>query len=175
MSIGEKAPDFNLRSVKEGRKSLKDFDTQLLVVFFTCNHCPYAKAYEGRIKELVEEFEDEVSFVGINSNDSDNYPEDSFENMKKRAKKEEFNFAYLRDETQEVAGAYGGECTPHFFLFDEGRNLVYQGAFDDNWKEPKQVTEEYLKNAILELLDGEDVSKPLTNAIGCSIKWKRKQ
>lgn len=175
MSLGEKAPEFNLRSVEGKNKSIGDFDTQLIVVFFTCNHCPYARAYENRIKTLSEEFEEEVTFIGINSNDSDNYPEDSYENMKKRAKEQDYNFTYLRDQTQEVAGAYGGECTPHFFLFDEDRTLIYQGAFDNNWKEPKEVTEEYLKSAILEALDGDEVSKPLTNAIGCSIKWKQKQ
>lgn len=172
MNLGEKAPSFTLKGTDGKNHALESFTKELLVVFFTCNHCPYAKAYEARIKDLSDEFEDEVNVVGINSNDAENYPEDSFESMKQRAGQEDFNFTYLRDETQEVAAAYGGECTPHFFLFDEERQLVYQGGFDDNWKEPSEVTDEYLKNAILEILDGEEVSKPLTNATGCSIKWK---
>lgn len=171
MSLGEEAVDFTLQGVDGKKYELDDFDEDILVIFFTCNHCPYAQAYEDRIMKVVDDFED-VDFVAINSNDSENYPEDSFEKMKEKAEEEGFNFPYLRDKKQTVATDYGAECTPHFFVFDGERKLRYQGAFDDNWQNPRQVDNEYVQTAIEDLQEGEEVETPLTSAMGCSIKWK---
>lgn len=172
MKLLDAAPEFTLMATDGKSCSLSDFKSRLLVIFFSCNHCPYARAYEGRVKRLADEFKGDVDFVAINSNDEVSYPQDSFENMVEHAKQEGFNFTYLRDETQEVARAYGGECTPHFLLFDKDRKLRYQGRLDDNWQKEADVDQEELKNAIKELLQGKEVSVPETPTIGCSIKWK---
>lgn len=175
LKIGDKAPDFRLKATDGKEYCLKDFDKDLLVVFFFCNHCPYANAYEERIMELAEEFDDTADFAGINSNDDEGYPEDSFERMVERANEKEYNFTYLRDSTQEVAKAFGGECTPHFLLFDKDRKLRYQGRLDDNWENPEHVEETELREAMLTVLEDHKVPTELTNAIGCSIKWKPKK
>jgi peroxiredoxin len=176
IKIGDKAPDFfNLLGVDGRIYSLSDFkDKKVLVVIFTCNHCPYVQAYESRIIALQEEFKDKgVIFIGINSNEDKNYPEDSFPNMVKRAKEKGYNFPYLRDESQDVARAYGATHTPHIFVFDEERRLRYTGKIDDNWREPHKVKERYLRDAILSLLEGKEIKNPETYAIGCTIKWAR--
>ncbi len=174
-TLGDKAPDFNLKGVDGRFNSLSDYDDKkVIVVFFTCNHCPYVQAYEGRLIALQEEFKDRgVTFIGINSNDSTNYTEDSFENMIKRSKDKGFNFYYLRDESQEVAHAYGATHTPQIFVFDKDRKLQYTGKIDDNWREPERVTERYLRDAIISLIEGKRIENPETYAIGCTIKWLR--
>lgn len=174
LKIGDPAPDFKLPATDGKEYSLGDFEAPLLCVFFTCNHCPYALAYENRVMQLADEFAEKVAFVAINSNDSEQYPEDSFEEMKKRENKEEFNYKYLRDETQEVAHAYGGHCTPHFFLFDKDRKLQYQGRLDNNWQDPRNATKHELQDAITHLLKGKKPLHKVTHAMGCSIKWKKK-
>ncbi len=143
-----------------------------IVVVFTCNHCPYAQAYEDRLKDLMEEFE-QTQFILINSNDASEYPEDSFERMK--VKKEETGWAceYCYDEDQSVAKAYGALCTPHCFVFDRERKLKYKGRIDNNWEHPDQVTEHNLHDAIEALEEGEEPPNHEVNAIGCSIKWKK--
>lgn len=175
IKIGDVAPDFSLPGVDGRNYSLSDFrDKKVLVVIFSCNHCPYVQAYEDRIIALQEEFKDKgVSFIAINSNDDKNYPEDSFENMVKRAKMKGYNFPYLRDKSQDVARVYGATHTPHIFVFDEKRRLRYTGKIDDNWREPDKVKERYLRDAILDLLEGREVRNPETYAIGCTIKWAR--
>mgnify|MGYP005867413499 CR=1 FL=1 len=175
MKIGDAAPDFNLPGVDGNNYSLSDFrDKKVLVVIFSCNHCPYVQAYEDRIIALQEEFKDKgVTFIAINSNDDKSYPEDSFENMIKRAKIKGYNLPYLRDESQDVARAYGATHTPHIFVFDEKRRLSYTGKIDDNWREPGKVKERYLRDAIVALLEGREVRNPETYAIGCTIKWTR--
>lgn len=175
IKIGDVAPDFSLPGVDGRNYSLSDFrDKKILVVIFSCNHCPYVQAYEDRIIALQEEFKDKgVSFIAINSNDDKNYPEDSFENMVKRAKMKGYNFPYLRDKSQDVARVYGATHTPHIFVFDEKRRLRYTGKIDDNWREPDKVKERYLRDAILDLLEGREVRNPETYAIGCTIKWAR--
>ena len=174
-TLGDRAPDFNLKGVDGKFHSLSDYDDKkVVVVFFTCNHCPYVQAYEGRIIALQEEFKDKgVTFIGINSNDSTNYPEDSFENMIVRAKSKGFNFYYVRDESQEVAQAYGATHTPQIFVFDEDRKLRYTGKIDDNWREPEKVKERYLRDAIISLIEGRKIENEETYAIGCTIKWSR--
>ena len=170
MKIGDSATDFSLKATNGKTYTLKDFEKPILVLFFTCNHCPYAQAYNERINKLIEEYGEHVDFIGINSNDSEKYPDDSYEEMKKHADK--LKYTYLHDETQETAKAYGGECTPHFFIFDKERKRQYQGRLDDNWRDESQVTKQELKDAIQALIMGEPVPEQITNAIGCSIKWK---
>ncbi len=175
LKIGDTAPDFNLRGVDGMNHSLSDFKAKkVLVIIFSCNHCPYVQAYEDRIIALQDEFSDRgASFIAINSNDDKSYQEDSFENMIKRAQKKGYNFPYLRDESQNVAHAYGATHTPHIFVFDETRKLSYTGKIDDNWKEPGKVKERYLRDAITALVEGKKISNPETYAIGCTIKWAK--
>jgi len=175
LKIGSKAPDFNLLGVDNKFYSLDSFaDKKILIVIFSCNHCPYVQAYEQRIISIQKEFsEKSVQIVAINSNEDKNYPEDSFDQMIKRSSEKQFNFPYLRDETQEVAKAYGATHTPEIFLFDQERKLRYHGKIDDNWKEPEKVKYQYLRKAIEEVLEGIEVSIPETFSIGCTIKWKQ--
>lgn len=169
-----KAGDFSLPGVDGKIHSLKDYaDKKALLVIFSCNHCPYVQANEDRIKEIQKDYGSRgVQVLAINSNDSVKYPDDSFEEMKKRAKERNFNFPYLRDESQEVAKAYGATHTPHLFLFDEFRNLRYTGKIDDDWKEPKNVTRRFLREALDAVLAGKVPAEQETYAIGCTIKWK---
>lgn len=175
LKIGSKAPDFNLPAVDNKFYSLNSFaDKKILIVIFSCNHCPYVQAYEQRIISIQKDFAEKgVQIVAINSNEDKNYPEDSFDEMIKRSNEKQFNFPYLRDETQEVAKAYGATHTPEIFLFDKERKLRYHGKIDDNWKEPEKVKYQYLRNAIEEVLEGKEVSIPETFSIGCTIKWKQ--
>ncbi len=171
---GSHAPDFNLVGTDDKNYSLSSFtDKEALVIIFSCNHCPYVKAYEGRMKELQKDYADKgVAVVAINPNDAVNYPEDSFEEMKKRAKSEGFNFVYLRDEDQSIAKAYDATHTPEIFLFDKDRKLAFHGKIDDNWQDPNKVENHYLRDALNELLEGKEISVPETFTIGCTIKWK---
>ena len=174
LKIGSSAPGFDLPNIDGKRYSLNSFaDKKALIVIFSCNHCPYVQAYEGRIKQIQDDYKDKgVIVVAINSNEDKNYPDDSFENMKKRAADQKFNFLYLRDEDQSVAKAYDATHTPEIFLFDKERKLAFHGKIDDNWQEPNKVQNHYLKNALDELLAGKEISVPETFTIGCTIKWK---
>lgn len=174
MDTGNKAPDFKLKNIDGNFYELRDFfDSQALVVIFTCNHCPYAKAYDQRLKALAQDYKREAQFVLINSNDSKDYPEDSYAEMKRAHHAKGFEFPYLHDETQATAHAYEAECTPHAFVFDKERALVYEGAIDDNWKEPELVMEQHLREAIEAAIKGEKPKKEKVDPMGCSIKWKR--
>lgn len=140
---------------------------------FSCNHCPTVKAYENRFIELQDDYEGKgVTLIAINANDDKKYSEDSFENMKIRAKEKGFNFPYLRDESQKVAKAYGAERTPEVFVFDRKRILRYHGRIDDNVHAPDQVRETYLRDAIDAILEGRAVPLEETEPVGCTIKWK---
>ncbi len=174
LKIGSSTPGFDLLNIDEKKYSLNSFaDKKALVIIFSCNHCPYVQAYESRIKQIQDEYKDKgVTVVAINSNEDKNYPDDSFENMKKRAAEQKFNFLYLRDEDQSVARAYDATHTPEIFLFDKERKLAFHGKIDDNWQEPNKVQNHYLKNALDELLEGKEISVPETFTIGCTIKWK---
>jgi peroxiredoxin len=174
MNHGQPAPDFSLRGVDGKTYSLQSFvDAKALVVVFSCNHCPYVVAYEDRMIALQKEFAGKgVRFIAINANDSDNYPEDSFDNMVERAKLKKFNFPYLRDESQAVAKAYGATHTPHLFVFDAARKLAYTGKIDDNWQNATAVNSRFLHEALEDLSAGKPPRLSETHAIGCTIKWK---
>ncbi len=175
LSLGASAPDFTLPATDGKIYTLADFkDKKILVIAFTCNHCPYVQAYEERLMEIQEDFGDKgVQLICINANDDQEYPEDGFEAMKENALEKDFNFVYLRDGTQQIAKAYGAECTPHLFVFDEKRKLAYQGGIDDNWKDASQVKQPHLRRAIEELTARKPVSSPISYVIGCSVKWFR--
>ena len=174
LKIDSAIPGFSLTGVDDKTYDLNSFsDKKILIVIFSCNHCPYVQAYEDRIIALQKEFETKgIQIIAINSNDDVKYPDDSFDEMKKRATAKGFNFPYLRDETQDVAKAFGATHTPQIFLFDKDRKLKYEGKIDDNWQEPEKVKSAYLRDAILEVLDEKEVSVPETFSIGCTIKWK---
>ena len=172
LSLGAAAPDFDLPGVDGMNHSLGSFkDKQVLVVIFSCNHCPYVKAYEDRMVSIQRDYAAKgVQFVAINSNDEKAYPEDSFPEMVKRSREKGFNFPYLRDESQKVVEAYGGVCTPHVFAFDSGRRLRYRGRIDDSKEEAKVMSDD-LRNALDDLVAGRSVRVPDTRPFGCSIKW----
>ncbi len=175
LPIGSPAPAFRDLPATDGKRyGLDSFsDSRLVVVSFTCNHCPYAQAYEDRFIALAREYGPKsVAFVAINPNDDKSYPDDSFENMKSRARQRAFPFPYLRDESQAVARAFGAVCTPHLFVLDERRNLAYEGRIDDNWRDPQASRSHDLRNAIEDLLAGRPVRVANTGPMGCSIKWK---
>jgi peroxiredoxin len=177
LQIGERAPDFSLPGVDGETYSLADFqDVQILVIAFTCNHCPYVIGSEDRIIAFAQEYSPRgVAFVAINSNSQNTYADDSFEHMVERAKEKGFPFPYLRDESQQVALAYGALRTPHFYVFDRERKLRYTGRMDDNPKFPGQETTHELRDAVDDLLAGREVSTPLTNPLGCNVKWEGKE
>jgi len=165
------AKDFSLPAIDGKTYSLANFAKQkVLVVIFMCNHCPYVKAVLPRLNTLAEEFKKKgVGFVGINANDSTDYPEDNFEMMKEI----EIAFPYLHDESQEIAKAYKAVCTPDIFVYDSERKLAYHGRIDDNWKDAEAVKQQDLKNALEKILAGEKIPKEnQIPAMGCSIKWK---
>ena len=173
LSTGSKLPDFSLPSVDGKTYTNESFSkSKALVIMFTCNHCPYVRAYENRLIKLQNDFRDKgVSFTAINSNDEINYPEDSFENMIKRAKEKGYNFPYLRDKTQSIAKLFGATYTPEVFVFDEKGILQYHGRVDDNWQEENKVTKQNLKEAIELILENKKPERPETQAIGCTVKW----
>ena len=174
MPVGNPAPSFALPGVDGTAWSLDSFaDAQLLVVVFTCNHCPYAIASEDRLLELQSDYEGRgVRLVAISSNDAEKYPDDSFDEMKARAADKGYNFPYLYDESQDVARAYDAACTPDVFVFDRERKLVYNGRIDDNWQEPDQVTRQDLRSVLDAALEGRTVHFEHVPSMGCSIKWK---
>jgi len=173
LKIGDRAPDFNLKGVDGKNHTLSSFTgNKILVVMFTCNHCPYVQGWEDRLVTIQRDYGPKgVQLVAINSNETKNYPEDSFDKMVIRSKEKRFNFPYLRDEDQSVAKAYDAACTPEIYVFDSERKLRYHGRVDDNYQDPKAVKSHDLKNALDDLLADRPVKNPETPAIGCSIKW----
>ena len=137
-----------------------------------CNHCPYVKAKIEAIKEIHEKFKGQISLVGINSNDSEKYPDDSFDSMKTVVDEKGIAFDYLVDETQEIAKKYGAVCTPDPFLFDSNRKLVFHGRIDDAMNPDVIAKERVMINNIEKFLNGEKIEKDFDPSIGCSIKWK---
>jgi peroxiredoxin len=176
--VGDKAEDFKLKNVDGKMLSMADYkDAKGLIVIFTCNHCPFSVAYEDRIIDLHKRYADKgYPVIAINPNDVKAQPDDSFDKMKERAKKKKFPFAYLYDETQEIAKRFGATRTPHVFVVSKKETeftVEYIGAIDDNSNEPQSVKTKYLENALNELIDGKAVSQNFTKAIGCTIKWKK--
>lgn len=177
LQIGQKAIDFRLPATDCKEYTLADFDKfKYLVIFFTCNHCPYVIGSDEVTRETVLKFRNKgVEFAGINSNSENTYPEDSFSNMVKRMKIYKFPWVYLYDKPQEIAKAYGALRTPHFFVFDEQRKLVYTGRGVDNPRDVSKMTINNLDLALDELTSGKTISVPVTNPIGCNIKWEGKE
>ena len=173
---GQKAIDFRLPSTEGKEYSLADFDKfKYLVVFFTCNHCPYVIGSDEVTRATAEKYKNRgVGFAGVNSNSENTYPEDSFPNMVKRMQMNNFPWVYLYDKSQEIAKAYGALRTPHFYVFDENRKLVYTGRGVDSPRDTSRMTVNNLDIILDELTTGKSISQQLTNPIGCNIKWDGK-
>ena len=173
LKTGDNAPDFSLKGIDDQIHSLDSYSgSKGLLVIFMCNHCPYVKAKIEAIKEIHEKFKSEIAIIGINSNDSVKYPDDSFKNMKTLAEEKGIKFDYLVDETQEIAKKYGAICTPDPFLFDQNRRLIFHGRIDDAMNPDSSVTEKVMINNIEKFLNREKIEKDFDPSIGCSIKWK---
>ena len=177
LTIGEKAPDFDLIGTDVDYYSLDSFkDYQYLVVFFTCNHCPYVTGSDEVTRKTAEKFIGPLfKFVAINSNSKNTYAEDSFENMVKRMDEQKFPWLYLYDETQKTAKDYGALKTPHFFIFNQERKLIYTGRGVDSPKDSSNIKVNDLDRALQELKDNKNISVQVTNPIGCNIKWEGKE
>ena len=173
LQLGDRAPDFSLPATDGKTYSLRDFDdAPVLVVFFTCNHCPYVLGSDEVTRATALKFKERgVVFVGINANSERTKPDDSLDNMVKRMEEQQFPWKYLRDDAQDVAKAYGALRTPHFYVFDRDRKLVYTGRGVDNPRETSKMTVNDLDNALSDHLAGRPVAVPLTNPIGCNVKW----
>ncbi len=173
IDVGKAAPSFNLKGVDGESHSLDDYaGKKALVVVFTCNHCPAAVKAEDRLIQIQSDYADRgVQLVAINPNEDKGHPTDSYEHMIERARDKGFNFPYLRDETQEIARAYGAVRTPHVFLLDGDRKVAYRGRIDDNIDDVNAVRRHDLREAIEEVLAGKSVSVQSTESVGCSVKW----
>lgn len=175
--VGDYATDFNLKNVDGSMVSMADKkDVKGYVIVFTCNYCPYSKLYQDRIINIHNKYAP-VGYpvIAINPNDPVQQPEDSFKEMKKRAKEKAYPFPYLIDETQQITSAYGATRTPHIFILNKEENkykVVYTGAIDDNHKSDQDVKKRYVENALDQLIEGRKVTTTVTKSIGCSIKWK---
>ena len=176
LALGTSAPDFCLVDTGGKTVSLSDFkDAKALLVIFMCNHCPFVKHVMKKMVELAGQYEQKgVAVVGINSNDVENFPDDSPEKMAQTAKREKFSFPYLYDETQEVAKSYEAACTPDFFLFDGERKLAYRGQMDDSRPgKDTPVTGVDLTAAVEMVLAGKQFNGLQKPSMGCNIKWKQ--
>jgi len=174
VAIGQAAPGFALPTTDGGEASFDDAaGAPAVVVAFWCNHCPYVRAWEERFNDIAREYSDRgVVTVAIGANDATSHPADSFDNMVVRAAERRYVFAYARDETQEVARAYGAERTPEVFVLDADRRVVYHGAIDDD-ADPDAASEPYLRRALDAVLDGRAPRLAETPPVGCTIKWAR--
>lgn len=175
--IGDYAKDFELPNIDGKMISLADYpDAKGFIVVFTCNTCPYAKAYESRIIGLDKKYADKgFPVIAINPNDLEKQPGDSMEEMKKRAKDKKYTFPYLRDDSQQIAKAFGATKTPHTYVLSKANgkySVEFIGAIDDSANDPSDVSETYVENAIDALLTGAKPPKTEARAIGCTIKWK---
>ena len=175
--IGGSVAEFKLQNVKGGTVNLSDYkDKKGVIVVFTCNHCPFAKAYEERIIALDKKYA-ALNFpvVAINSNDASDYEDESMDNMKKRAMEKGYTFPYLQDATQAVAKAFGATRTPHVFVLRNENakfTVQYIGTIDDNYQDPAGVTKRYVEDAVNNILAGKPVVVTQTKAVGCAIGWK---
>ena len=173
LALGQAAPDFRLPATDGKSYALADFkDAPVLVIFFTCNHCPYVIGSDEVTRSTAEKFTARgVKFVGINSNSKLTYPEDDFPHMVARMQAQQFPWLYLHDASQDVARAYGALRTPHFYVFDRARQLVYTGRGVDSPRDTTRMTANDLDRALEESCAGRPVSVPVTNPIGCNVKW----
>jgi len=173
--IGDKATDFNLKNVDGQMVSLAGIeDAKGYIITFTCNHCPYSVLYEDRLIDLHNEMAPKgYPVVAINPNDPAAQPEDSYKLMKTRSDEKKFPFVYLFDENQKIYPQYGATRTPHVFLLDKEMTVQYIGAIDNNAKDAKAVTVNYVKDAIMALEKGEKPDPNFTKAIGCTIKKQK--
>ena len=176
LQIGDTAPDFSLPATDGHTYRLPDFDeAKVLVIFFTCNHCPYVIGSDEVTRETADKFSKKgVKFVGINSNSKHTHPDDDFDHMVNRMNEYEFPWIYLYDESQAIAKIYGALRTPHFYVFDSDKKLIYTGRGVDSPRDTSKMTINDLENAIDDHLAGRTVSTPLTNPIGCNVKWEGK-
>ena len=181
VELGTPAPDFDLPIANPdvddrsgATRSRSDFsDAKVLVVVFTCNHCPYVKHIEDELVNTAQAYQSNgVQFVGICANDPEEYPDDSFERMAERAEQKNYSFPYLHDETQEVAKRYRAVCTPDFFVYDADRRLAYRGRFDETRPNQGTPTGRDLRAALDQLLDDGTVAEDQKPSMGCNIKWK---
>ncbi len=173
LEIGDRAPDFSLPAVDGKTYTLDDFaGSAALVVVFSCNHCPFVIGSEDRMNAFAADYAPRgVAMISINSNETDNHPDDSFEHMVTRAAEKDFQFVYARDEDQSVALAYGALRTPHYYLFDADRRLRYTGRMDDDPRDAANARTHELRDAADALLAGNPVAVELTNPLGCNVKW----
>jgi peroxiredoxin len=173
LPLGSTAPDFQLQATDGETYSLSDFaSAETLVIFFTCNHCPFVIGSDEATRHTADKFRDSgVQFVGINSNSQETHPEDDFEHMAIRMEENKFPWVYLHDKTQQVAKTYGALRTPHFYIFDRERTLIYTGRGIDTPRDFTQMTINDLDNALTDHSMGNPISVPLTNPIGCNVKW----
>ena len=173
LELGATAPDFSVVGTDGQTYGLANFaEAATLVVFFTCNHCPFVVGSDELTRATAEKFQDKgVAFIGINSNSEKTNPTDDFDQMVLRMKEYDFPWVYARDASQEVALAYGALRTPHFYVFDADRKLVYCGRGVDQPRDTSMVQSNDLENALAEVTTGLSVSVPLTNPIGCNVKW----
>jgi len=175
LQLGQKAPEFNLISTSNENVSISSFDSKFLVIFFTCNHCPYVTGSDEVTRQTANKFRDkDVSFIAINSNSANTYQEDSFENMVLRMEEYNFPWVYLHDADQEIAIKYGALKTPHFYVFNEQRELVYTGRGVDSPLDANKIKINNLELVLDELTSNTLISIPITNPIGCSVKWEGK-
>lgn len=176
LKIGDRAPDFELPATDGKTYNLSSFaEAKWLVIFFTCNHCPFVVGSDEVTRASVERFKDRgVAFIGINSNSKHTHPTDDFDHMVIRMNEHHFPWVYARDKLQEVALAYGALRTPHFYVFDQERKLAYTGRGVDNPRDTSKMTVNNLDRALDELLADQPVATPMTNPIGCNVKWEGK-
>jgi peroxiredoxin len=175
LKIGDPAPDFTLPATDGKQYHLSEAfnNAKAVAVVFTCNHCPYAIAWEDRINAIARDYAPKgVRLFAINANNATTHPADSFENMVKHADEKHFVFPYLHDESQSVARAYGAERTPECFIFGATKTLLYHGAPDDNYDNPQAIKQHYVREALDAILAGKTPAVAETKAVGCSIKWK---
>ena len=173
LELGATAPDFSVAGTDGKNYSLADFESaSTLVVFFTCNHCPFVVGSDEVTRATAEKFQDKgVAFIGINSNSEKTNPTDDFDHMVSRMKAHNFPWIYARDASQEVAQAYGALRTPHFYVFDADRKLAYCGRGVDQPRDTSKMQVNDLEKALAEITAGQSVSVSLTNPIGCNVKW----
>jgi peroxiredoxin len=175
-AIGGYAPDFELPAIDGSVHHLARYLAKFRVVgvVFMCNHCPYVRLYLDRLKQIQTDFASQgFTLIGINPNDAEQFPDDSFDNMKLFAAEHQLIFPYLRDVTQDVAQSFGAEKTPHVFLLNQQGVLCYSGCIDDNANQPDAVKVSYLRAAIAQVLSQENVTPTFSTPVGCSIKWRR--